>query len=58
MKDATSKKGMLFTLDAESKEYLRNLAEKNSSSMSYEVRRLIKDDRRRKEGLQPIQNNT
>lgn len=44
-----SKKGMLFTLDAESKEYLRNLAEKNSSSMSYEVRRLIKDEQKRKE---------
>ena len=43
------KKGMLFTLDSDSKEYLRNLAEKNSSSMSYEVRRLIKDEQKREE---------
>ena len=43
------KKGMLITLDNSSREYLRNLAEKNSSSMSYEVRRLIKDEQRRKE---------
>jgi predicted transcriptional regulator len=45
MKDG--KKGMLITLDTESKEYLRSLAERNSSSMSYEVRRLIKDEQRR-----------
>lgn len=43
----TDKKGILINLDSESSEYLRNLAEKNSSSMSYEVRRLIKDERRR-----------
>ena len=48
MKHNNQKKGMLFTLDEESKEYLRSLAEKNSSSMSYEVRRLIKDEKNKK----------
>jgi hypothetical protein len=43
----TNKKGMLITLDEDSKEYLRSLAEINSSSMSYEVRRLIKDEQRK-----------
>lgn len=42
-----NKKGMLITLDSKSREYLRNLAERNSSSMSYEVRRLIKDEQQR-----------
>jgi len=43
----TDKKGVLINLDSASLEYLRSLAEKNSSSMSYEVRRLIKDEQRR-----------
>jgi hypothetical protein len=44
----------------DSSNYLRNLAEKNSSSMSQEVRRLIKDEerRRRKESLQSVQSNS
>lgn len=45
----TDKKGILVNLDAESREYLRCLAEKNSSSQSYEVRRLIKNEKRKSE---------
>ena len=44
---ATDKKGILINLDEASRIYLRYLAEKNSSSMSQEVRRLIKDEERR-----------
>jgi hypothetical protein len=56
----TNKKGILINLDLDSSNYLRNLAEKNSSSMSQEVRRLIKDEerRRRKESLQSVQSNS
>jgi hypothetical protein len=56
----TNKKGILINLDLDSSNYLRNLAEKNSSSMSQEVRRLIKDEerRRRKENLQSVQSNS
>ena len=52
---STDKKGILVNLDTESRNYLRSLAEKNSSSMSYEVRRLIKDEKRREEKPQTIQ---
>jgi hypothetical protein len=41
------KKGVLINLDLNTREYLRSLAEKNSSSMSQEVRRLIKDEQKR-----------
>ncbi len=43
----TTKKGILINLDEVTRTYLRNLAEKNSSSMSQEVRRLILDEQRR-----------
>jgi len=43
----TDKKGILINLDEDSRIYLRYLAETNSSSMSQEVRRLIKDEERR-----------
>lgn len=52
---STDKKGILVNLDAESRDYLRSLAEKNSSSMSYEVRRLIKDEKRREKEPRVIQ---
>ncbi len=48
----TTKKGMLVNLDDGTREYLRSLAEKNSSSMSQEVRRLILDEKRRQEAKQ------
>ena len=44
----TNKKGILVNLDESSVIYLRCLAEINSSSMSQEVRRLIKDEERRR----------
>lgn len=47
MSKVTDKKGILVNLDAQTREYLRHLAEKNSSSQSYEVRRLILDEKRR-----------
>ena len=46
---STDKKGILINLDLESREFLRDLAEKNSSSQSYEVRRLIKNEKRKSE---------
>ena len=45
----TTKKGTLINLDEVTREYLRGLAEKNSSSMSQEVRRLILNERDRRE---------
>lgn len=45
----SDKKGILVNLDEASRKYLRHLAERNSSSQSYEVRRLIKDEERREE---------
>ena len=45
----TDKKGILVNLDSESREFLRSLAEKNSSSQSYEVRRLIKNEKKKSE---------
>ena len=47
MAKTTDKKGILVNLDEQSRNYLRDLAEINSSSQSYEVRRLIKDEQRR-----------
>ena len=47
MTQKTDKKGILINLDEGSRWYLRHLAEKNSSSMSQEVRRLIKDEQKR-----------
>lgn len=49
MTNKTDKKGILINLDEGSRVYLRSLAEKNSSSMSQEVRRLIKDEQRRED---------
>lgn len=41
------KKGVMINLDSNIIEILKDLAEKNSSSMSQEVRRLILDEQRR-----------
>ena len=49
MTKTTDKKGILINLDEPSRKYLRSLAENNSSSMSQEVRRLIKDEQRRED---------
>ena len=49
MKKRTTKKGVLINLDLELREYLRTLAEINSSSLSQEVRRLIIDERNRRD---------
>jgi hypothetical protein len=49
MTQKTDKKGILINLDEGSRIYLRSLAEKNSSSMSQEVRRLIKDEEEREQ---------
>ena len=43
----TDKKGILVNLDKDSRDFLRDLAEKNSSSQSYEVRRLIKKEKKK-----------
>ena len=45
----TTKKGILINLDEVTRVYLRGLAENNSSSMSQEVRRLILDEKKRRE---------
>ena len=45
----TDKKGILVNLDKESRDFLRSLAEKNSSSQSYEVRRLIRNEKSKSE---------
>ena len=41
------KKGVMINLDSVVIQILKDLAEKNSSSMSQEVRRLILDEQRR-----------
>ena len=41
-------KAVTFTLNEETLSMLAELAEKNSNSQSYEVRRLIKDEHTRK----------
>lgn len=51
----TDKKGILINLDIGSSDYLRYLAELNSSSMSQEVRRLIKNEERRQKETRTIQ---
>ena len=43
----TTKKGVMINLDSNVIQILKNLAEKNSSSMSQVVRRLIIDEERR-----------
>ena len=43
----TTKKGVMINLDSQVIQILRNLAEKNSSSMSQVVRRLILDEDKR-----------
>ena len=54
----TTKKGVLINLDAVTREYLRSLAEKNSSSMSQEVRRLILNEKQTENaGKQKIQDS-
>lgn len=48
MDNATKKsKAVTFTLNAEVLKTLKKLAEKNSNSLSYEVRRLIQDEYKR-----------
>lgn len=41
------KKGVMINLDERAIQILKDLAEKNSSSMSQEVRRLILDEKRK-----------
>ena len=45
----TTKKGVMINLDSSVIQLLKDLAEKNSSSMSQVVRRLIIDETRRTE---------
>jgi predicted transcriptional regulator len=45
----TTKKGVMINLDSNVIQILKDLAEKNSSSMSQVVRRLIIDERDRRE---------
>lgn len=45
----TTKKGVMINLDGNVIQILKDLAEKNSSSMSQVVRRLIIDERDRRE---------
>lgn len=40
-------KAVTFTLNNEVLQMLKELAEKNSNSLSYEIRRLIKDEHKR-----------
>lgn len=51
MKKSSTKKGVLINLDEELRNYLRDLAEINSSSMSQEVRRLIINERNRSKNI-------
>ena len=48
----TTKKGVMINLDSNVIQILKNLAEKNSSSMSQVVRRLIIDEERRENEVQ------
>ena len=48
------KKGVMINLDANVISILKCLAEKNSSSMSQEVRRLILDESRKREHIQAV----
>ncbi len=47
MKKTSTKKGVMINLDSSVISILKGLAEKNSSSMSQVVRRLILDERER-----------
>lgn len=47
IKSAKASKAVTFTLNDDTLKMLKELAERNSSSMSYEVRRLIRDEYRR-----------
>ena len=47
MNKTSTKKGVMINLDSNVHQILRNLAEKNTSSMSQVVRRLILDERER-----------
>lgn len=54
MSKTSTKKGILINLDETTRNYLRYLAEKNSSSQSQEVRRLILDEKRKEEVAKDI----
>jgi macrodomain Ter protein organizer (MatP/YcbG family) len=53
----TTKKGVMINLDSNVIQILKNLAEKNSSSMSQVVRRLIIDEERRGNEVQTKRRN-
>ena len=53
----TTKKGVMINLDSNVIQILKNLAEKNSSSMSQAVRRLIIDEERRENEVQTKHRN-
>ena len=53
----TTKKGVMINLDSNVIQILKNLAEKNSSSMSQVVRRLIIDEERRGNEVQTKHRN-
>ena len=53
----TTKKGVMINLDSNVIQILKNLAEKNSSSMSQVVRRLIIDEERRENEIQTKHRN-
>ena len=53
----TTKKGVMINLDSNVIQILKSLAEKNSSSMSQAVRRLIIDEERRGNEVQTKHRN-
>ena len=53
----TTKKGVMINLDSNVIQILKSLAEKNSSSMSQAVRRLIIDEERRENEVQTKHRN-
>ena len=53
----TTKKGVMINLDSNVIQILKSLAEKNSSSMSQVVRRLIIDEERRGNEVQTKRRN-
>ena len=57
MMKTTTKKGVMINLDSNVIQILKNLAEKNSSSMSQVVRRLIIDEERRGNEVQTKRRN-
>ncbi len=48
MKKSSDKKGVMINLDVKAVSILRDLAEKNTSSMSQVVRRLLLDENERR----------